>query len=191
MGGAARLAGKARALLAAFVVVFAGSVAQAQCVDPLSIPVEYGELSFTQTRHLSGVRTPLVSRGRAVIAPERVEWNVVSPVNVRTTITDAGITQSVENGPAQRVGPQGDAFLSSAGLFNLLAGDFSALSAHYNVTRGPVAASGWTMRLTPKAAQLSQFVSAIEVNGCERVQGVEVRQANGDRMVIALTYDGS
>jgi hypothetical protein len=192
MGGAARVAGKARALFAALAVIASAGAAHAECADPLRLPVEHGALSFTQTRHLSGVRAPLVARGRAVIAPNRIEWNLAEPIDVRTTITDAGITQSVEGGPPQRVGPQGDAFLSSAGLFNLLAGDFSALGAHYNITRGDAGPGGaWTLRLTPKAEALSRFVSAIEVSGCERVRGVEVRQANGDRMEIALQFDGS
>lgn len=144
-------------------------------------------MAFTQTRHLSAIRTPLVSRGQAVIARDRVDWTVTQPVNIRTTITSAGITQSVEGGPAQRVGPQGDAFLSSAGLFNLLAGDFSQLSAHYDIARGAAGADGaWTLQLTPKAASLARFVSRIEVNGCRRVEGVEVRQADGDWMEIAL-----
>lgn len=190
MDFAARLAGQAGALLAAlFVIGFAGA-ASAQCADPLRLPVEYGSLSFTQTRHLSGVRAPLVSRGRAVIAAERVEWNVSEPISIRTTITESGITQSVENGPAQRVGPQGDAFLSSAGLFNLLAGDFATLGSHYDIARGEGGPNGrWTLRLIPKAAALSRFVSYIEVGGCDGVRAVEVRQANGDWMEIALAPD--
>jgi len=72
-------------------------------------------------------------------------------------------------------------------LFNLLAGDFSALAAHYTVEPGAAQANGrWTMRLTPRAASLARFVSHIDVAGCERVDAVDLRQANGDRMEIAL-----
>lgn len=151
--------------------------------------VEYGQVGFTQTRHLAGVRAPLVSRGVATVAPGRVDWRVKQPMDIVTTVTPAGISQSVEGGPAQRVGPQGggDAFLVSAGLFDLLAGNFSALDAHYTVARAPNGADGaWSMRLTPKAAGLAQVVSQIVVGGCERVQNVEVRQANNDWMTIVL-----
>jgi len=192
VGHPAHLAGKASAVLAAVMLMFAAP-AEAACVDPNAMQVEYGAMSFTQTRHLTGVRAPLVSRGRANIAAERVEWHVTDPLDIRTTITPTGITQSIENGPAQRVGPQGggDAFLSSAGLFDLLVGDFTALQTHYTITRAAPAANGaWSMRLTPRAASLSRFVSAIDVAGCERVTGVEVRQANGDRMEIALAPAG-
>ena len=160
------------------------------CIEPNALPVEYGVMSFTQTRHLNGVRAPLVSRGQAVIAVERVDWRVTSPLSILTTITPTGITQTVEGGRPQRVSPQGggDSFLSSAGLFNLLVGDFTSLNTHYTIARGaPGAGGAWTLVLTPRAAAMSRFVSAIEVGGCTRVESVEVRQANGDRMEIALT----
>jgi hypothetical protein len=155
--------------------------------------VEYGAMAFTQTRHLNGVRAPLVSRGQAVVAANRVDWRVTAPIDVVTTITPAGITQSVEGGPPQRVGPQGggDAFLSSAGLFDLLVGDFDGLNAHYTLVRSPAQSNGgWRMRLTPRSPELARFVSHIEVAGCERVTQVELRQANGDWMEIALAPAG-
>lgn len=155
--------------------------------------VEYGTMAFTQTRHLTGVRAPLVSRGQAVIAANRVDWHVNNPVDVLTSVTPSGITQSVEGGAPQRVGGQagGDAFLSSAGLFDLLVGNFSALNTHYTVVRGAARADGgWNMRLTPRSAGLARFLSYIEVNGCDRVSTVEVRQANGDWMEIALAPGG-
>jgi hypothetical protein len=187
MGLAADLARKACALFAALMAL--AGPAHAACVDPFQIPVAYGTADFTQTRHLSGVRAPLVSRGAAAISANRVEWHVAEPMDIRTTIAPDGITQSIDNGPPQRLGPQGggDAFLSSAGLFELLVGNFEALRAHYDVTRADSAASaGWTVRLAPRAESLSRFISAIEVSGCDRVQTVDVRQANGDWMEIAL-----
>lgn len=190
MGHAAHSAGKACAVLAALFLSFAQPV-YAACVEPTALPVEYGSLSFTQTRRLSGVRAPLVSQGRATIAADRVDWHVTAPLDVRTTISSTGITQSIEGGAPQRVAQGGDAFLSSAGLFDLLVGDFASLGAHYTIARGPAQANGaWSMQLTPKAASLARFVSAIEVAGCERVTGVQVRQANGDRMDIALSPIG-
>ncbi|HVZ99886.1 MAG TPA: outer membrane lipoprotein carrier protein LolA [Caulobacterales bacterium] len=194
MGHAARVAGKAGALLVALIALGLASAGHAACVDPLAMPVQYGSAEFTQTRHLSGVRAPLVSRGRATIAAQRVEWRVTDPLDIVTTITPAGITQAVENGPPQRVGPQGggDAFLSSAGLLDLLSGNVAALSTHYDVAREPAGANGaWRVRLTPKDAALAQYLARLEIGGCSRVEHVEVRQANGDWMEIALGPLGS
>ncbi len=121
-------------------------------------------------------------------------WRVTEPLDIRTTITPAGITQAVDGGAPQSLGPQGggDAFLSSAGLFDLLAGNFTALRTHYEVARDAPAASGaWRLRLTPRAASMARFVSHIAIGGCERVERVEVRQASGDWMEIALSALGS
>lgn len=183
--------GQAHAVFAALVLTFSGA-AYAQCADPMRLSAEYGVFSFVQTRHLSGVRAPLVSRGQAVVAQNRIDWRVTQPLDILTVITPGGITQSVEGGPPQRMGGQGDAFLSSAGLLNLLAGDLSAMTNYYDIARVPGGAAGaWRVRLTPKSASMARFVSSIEAGGCERVSNVEVRQANGDRMEIALSPAGN
>ncbi|WP_420478910.1 outer membrane lipoprotein carrier protein LolA [Brevundimonas sp. FT23028] len=141
-----------------------------------------------QTRHLSGVRAPLVSRGQAQIAAQRVDWHVTDPLDVRTVITPSGVTQSVEGGPAQRMGAQGGEAFLSTGLLDLLSGDIAAMRRHYNISRRPNGAGGsWTLRLTPRAPALARQLSSIDIAGCERVNSVEVLQANGDRMQIALT----
>lgn len=187
MGNAARAAGKIAALFALSFVAF-GAAAQAQCVDPMRTPLETGVSQFTQTRHLQGVRAPLVSRGQANVARDRVEWRVSDPVDVVTTITPAGVTQSVDGGTPQRLGPQasgGDPFLSSTGLFDLLTGDFAALRAHYEVAALPSGPDGaWRLAFTPKSAALARYITRIEAAGCTRVAHVSVNQANGDRMEI-------
>ena len=188
MAIAAGAVGKACALFAACWLSLAGA-AQAQCADPMRLAAEYGEFGFTQTRHLNGVRAPLVSRGRATVAEGRIDWRVTQPIDIRTVITASGITQSVEGGPPQRMGGAGDAFLSSAGLLNLLSGDIAALAAHYDIARTPTS-NGWRVRLTPKSSSMARFVSYIEAGGCERVSDVEVRQSNGDWMHIALAASG-
>jgi hypothetical protein len=144
-------------------------------------------MPFTQTRHLNGITRPLVARGRATIAAERVDWHVTTPVNALTTITPGGITQSIDGGAPQRVQAGGDALLSSAGLFDMLTGNFDALEQHYAITQRPARADGgWSIRLTPRAAAMARALTHIDVAGCERVADVAVQQANGDRMEINL-----
>lgn len=142
-----------------------------------------------QTRHLSGVRVPLVSHGRASLSASGVEWRVTEPVDVVTQINAGGVTQSVNGGPAQRVGADGG-FVTTTGLVDLISGNFSALQTYYDVARRAGAHGDWSLRLTPKAEALSRFVSFIDVAGCEGVRDVEVRQANGDWMSIAFTQTG-
>jgi hypothetical protein len=186
VGRAADLARKAGAVLVAAFLIAAPANAAA-CIDPNNIRVEYGSMSFTQTRHLNGITRPLVARGQATIAAQRVDWHVTTPVDALTTITPSGITQSIDGGAPQRVNAGGDALLSSAGLFDMLVGNFEALQQHYTITPQPARANGdWSIRLTPRAAGMARALTHIDVAGCERVAEVEVQQANGDRMEINL-----
>jgi hypothetical protein len=167
--------------------VLLAAPAHAACIDPNNIRAEYGSMSFTQTRHLNGITRPLVARGQATIAAQRVDWHVTTPVNALTTITPSGITQSIDGGAPQRVNAGGDALLSSAGLFDMLVGNFDALQQHYTITERPARANGdWSIRLTPRAAGMARALTHIDVAGCERVAEVQVLQSNGDRMDINL-----
>lgn len=157
------------------------------CADPSQLQISYGAQAFTVVRRLTGVRAPLISSGRAEIAPDQVVWQVLDPLEIRTVITPSGVTQTVADGPTQQISTNGDIFFSSSGLYSLLTGDFQALRAFYSINRGSGAANGhWLMQLKPKDAKLAQFVSALEVTGCKSVSGVTLRQPAGDRMEITF-----
>jgi hypothetical protein len=187
LGRAADLARKAGALLVAAALIAAPANAAAACIDPNNIRAEYGSMPFTQTRHLNGITRPLVSRGQATIAAQRVDWHVTTPVDALTTITPSSITQAIDGGAPQRVNAGGDALLGSTGLFDMLTGNFDALQQHYTITPRPARPNGdWSIRLTPRAAGMARALTHIDVAGCERVAEVQVQQANGDRMEINL-----
>lgn len=183
MAVAAGLVGKIGAVFAVMIAVQIGA-AEARCADPFAIRPPEGAVAFTQTRHLSGARVPLVSRGEAQVAPERVEWRVTQPIEVLTVLSPGGITQSVEGAPAQAVGPEGAGFLSSTGLAAILSGDFEGARANYDIAQSAAPNGDWILRLTPRADSMRRFISVIEVGGCDAVESVSVRQASGDRTDI-------
>ena len=152
------------------------------------MPTPSGPTAFTQTRHLVGVRAPLVSQGVVTISANQVQWHVTQPVDIVTIIGPTGMTQSVEGGPAQPLAAgSGDAFLSSSGLRAVLNGDFSSARTQYDITRLPAGADGaWNIRLRPRAGALARFIAAIDVRGCAEVARVSVRQVSGDWMDIDI-----
>lgn len=188
MGNPAHPARKAVALAAGGVILLAGAPAFAACADPYRLKAETGSFDFRQTRRLASMKTPLVSTGVASVKPGRVDWRVVKPVDVRLTITPGRITQSVQGGPAQAVGPaSADPFLRSSGLFEILTGDFSALRRYYTISGGPASPGGaWKLSLKPKDATLARFLTTIEISGCARAEAVSIRQANGDSIAIEM-----
>ncbi|MFN3856750.1 MAG: outer membrane lipoprotein carrier protein LolA [Caulobacter sp.] len=190
MGIPANPARKAGALLVALgLIAGAPTLARAKCADPYALRAETGRFDFIQTRRMASMKTPLVSRGVAEVKPGRVDWRVVDPVDVLLTITPGRITQSVQGGKAQAVGPaSADPFLRSSGLFEMLTGDFNALRRYYTVAGGPRAPGApWKLTLKPKDANLGRFLSTIEISGCNRAEGVLIRQGNGDTIAIEMS----
>lgn len=188
MGNPTDLARKACALLLIACVAAPGA-AFAKCGDPFALRAETGQFDFKQTRKLSNMKTPLVSTGIGQVKPGRIEWRVMKPTDVRLTITPGQITQSVQGGPAQAVGPaSADPFLRSSGLFEILTGDYGALRRYYTITSTATPAGNpWKLSLKPKDATLARFLTTIEIAGCTRAENVNIRQANGDTIGIEMS----
>jgi hypothetical protein len=163
--------------------------AVAACPAPEAIPAPRGEQAFVQTRTLKGLKKPMVSRGVFEVQGQEVVWTVREPIPIVTRISKAGVTQSVDGGQPEKLGPEGaDAVLVQSGLMDLLRGDLSKLEARYAVKRGTRnAPEGWTLALTPKSAELKRWVGRLDVEGCGRIERISIRQANGDVMSVALT----
>lgn len=188
MGNPAHPARKAGALAVGCLIAAVAGPSFAACADPFKLKAETGSFDFKQTRRLASMKTPLISTGVAAAKPGRIDWRVVKPVDVRLTITPGKITQSVQGGPAQAVGPaSADPFLRSSGLFEILSGNYDALKRYYTISGGAAAPGGaWKLSLKPKDANLGRFLTTIEIAGCARAEAVTIRQANGDTIAIEM-----
>lgn len=188
MAIAARAAGLSIALSCLAWPNLAPASASAKCADPFSsLPVP--QISgFTQTRHFQGLANALVSKGDVRIFADAVHWHVREPVDILTVIGEGGVTQAIEGGEAQALGPQaGDVFLSSSGLRDVLSGKFAAARAQYTITKLAAAANGdWRLRLVPRAAQLAGVIAYLDAQGCTNVQSLKLQQPSGDWMDIQL-----
>ena len=165
------------------------AAAAAKCADPFSTLQVQAISAFTQTRYFQGVSKPLVSQGLVKLSADRVQWHVKKPVDIVTVIAPDGVSQSIEGGPVQALGPRGgDSFLADSGLRHVLSGDFTAARAGYKITNLPEAPNGnWRLRLVPRAEPFARFVRHLDVEGCAGVAQIRVQQANGDWMDIHLT----
>ena len=181
----------AGALAVAFMTLAASASAQALSALELMqrlATVPASQASFTETRHSSLLKTPLVVTGRLVYRrPDRLEKHVQSPFIESTVIDgsrlsmtrggDAGRTMNVPAGPAQ-------ALVES--LRATLAGDLAALERHFNVhLQGNLDA--WTLTLIPREAALADVVTRVEIAGNDaNLRRIEVLEASGDRSVTVI-----
>lgn len=176
-------------LVSVLAMIAAIAPAHAACAAPEQLAALTGAHDFVQTRTLKGVSRPLVSSGTVTPEADGVLWTVTSPVKIVTHVTPTGITQSIEDEPAQPVGPASgnNPFISETGLIDLLKGDLSKLDTRYEVKRSVRARpEGWRLQLKPKGAALAPYISGIAVEGCQRVESIAVSQANGDMIRIDL-----
>jgi len=176
-----------RTLILALVMLTLTGQAAAACSRPEELAQLKGEEAFVQTRTFKGMAKPLISAGVVKPSGDGVLWTVEKPVKIVTRINPNGVTQSIEDGPEQPVGPATGAnpFIADTGLLDLLKGDLSKLPARYDVSRSArVKPEGFHLEMKPKASSLSPYISAISIEGCQRIEAITVAEANGDTIRI-------
>ena len=149
--------------------------------------------SFTETKHSAVLTEPLLLKGVLVYArPDRLEKNVLSPFDERTTIADNYVT--IDNRTLKQ--KRSFALSASAAISALvesmratLAGDRVALERHYHV-RLEGRAEAWLLSLTPREPKLAALVKRIQIAGArERLKRIEIEEAAGDRSVMQINAD--
>ena len=157
------------------------------CVQPDQLHVTAIDRPFVQERFLAGMTDPLHSEGRLQVSPEKISWHMTSPFDVETILTPTAITQSINGGTPQPMGPSGsDISASIARLFaNLLQGRWSDLQSVFRVSKGAsVPGAPWSMSLESLDPQMQKILGKIEVQGCTDIATIKIDHENGDREVI-------
>lgn len=172
-----------------FVLAAAQDASVVGCLAPENVAKEIGRRPFVQERSLVGIDQPLVSSGIVTVSGADITWTVNDPIEISTVISETGMTQSIEGGPAQNIGAAGasNPMLGQSGLVELLKGDLSSADANYNISDKDVSL-GWGVSLTPKAKDMAEHVSQIDVTGCSKIETIKVNQSNGD--VIFVKFAG-
>ena len=160
------------------------------CVQPDQLHVTAIDRPFVQERFLAGMADPLRSEGRLQVSPEKISWHMTSPFDVETILTPTEITQSINGGTPQPMGPSGsDISASIARLFaSLLQGRWADLQSVFRVSKGAGApGTPWSVSLEPLDQQMQKILGTIEVQGCTDIATIKIEHENGDREVI--TFD--
>jgi len=158
---------------------FTGAVAAAddladRIVERLaSYPVVRAE--FVQERTSASLTKPVSSSGRMVFAREHgVLWRVEAPVKVALVFTANG----------DSVGGAAQAEMGRL-IRAIIAGDLRELRSTFELeARGDL--ERWTIRLTPRARELAQYLRAIELGGARHLEGIAIEESNGDRTTMRM-----
>ncbi|MDR2614817.1 MAG: outer membrane lipoprotein carrier protein LolA [Candidatus Accumulibacter sp.] len=167
-------------LLAAPLFVFAADPLAGARTLLAPEPVTQGE--FVQTRTLAGIRKPLVSNGRFVVARGLgVLWEDLAPFARTMRLTQGEILQTADGQTLMRLSADREPVVGiiTGILFGVLAGDLDAL-AHSFDAAGEVEDTRWRLEFTPKDAHLARLIRALVLRGARDVERVEIISAVGD-----------
>ncbi len=144
---------------------------------------------FVEKKYLASLDRPLESSGELVyVAPSRLEKRTIKP-KPEVLIVDGDTLTIERNGTKRSISlasfPEVSAFTES--IRATLAGDLDALTRDYRVEVDGSAAQ-WRLTLLPSDPKIAALVSRVTVTGHDnRVDAIEVLQADGNRSVTTIT----
>lgn len=179
-----------------FVLMSLGGMAAAQaaCPSPDTLKARSLDRHFVQEKYFSGMDQPLRSEGQMTAQGDEIVWHMLKPFDVKTTISQSGITQSVSGGEETPVAAASGRMAGSIAksLAAVMRGEWTALKAVFDVERPASKDDGdWEVRLTPHDERLATIMGKITVRGCEDVSSVDFGSSQDNREHIEFSATGS
>jgi hypothetical protein len=146
---------------------------------------------FRHTRQLQEIPKPLIALGEFTIVAELgVVWHTRQPFDSVVVLTAAGLAQSDDGGPVQRISAEAQPAVRLlrnifTALFTLdtqsLARDFNLYGVQEQKD------SRWIIGLKPRAKSVERVFGEATVEGTDEVERIVLTDAHGDRTTIELT----
>ncbi len=143
---------------------------------------------FVQSRQIAAMKRPLVTSGRLLFSQQHgVLWLIEQPYRIGYVLAEDRVVEIASDGSRRERGPRDVPGLAQVGrVFRAMLGtNTSALQEHFEVT-AKVDGQKWELVLTPRRAQLAQFLSGMQLSGSRFVESISVSEAGGDSTQIRL-----
>jgi outer membrane lipoprotein-sorting protein len=152
-------------------------------------PVLRGD--FEQTKTIQGFRNALVSHGEFLVARgQGVWWHTQQPFESTLVVTRTRLfTRAADGSAANVMDAQAEPGLRQVNelVFSLLSADLDALGDRFTITTQARGATGWTLTLTPRDANVAKFLAKATLTGDRFVQTVHIDEARGDTTQIRFS----
>ena len=155
--------------------------------------VKEARATFVEKKYLKVLNTPLESSGKLIyIAPFRLEKYTLAPKQESMVVEQDTLT--LARGSRKRTVQIQDypvlwAFVES--IRGTLKGDLSALEQFYQVELSGTQ-QAWQLALQPTDKKMIALIKTIKLQGSkERLNAIEIIEAEGDRSVMTVTADPS
>ena len=153
-------------------------------------PVLRGE--FEQAKTIKGFRNALVSHGEFMVARgQGVWWHTQQPFESTLVVTRTRLfTRAADGAMSNVMDAQTEPGLREVNelVFSLLSADLDALGDRFAITVQAVGASGWTLSLVPRDANVAKFLRSATLAGDRFVQSVRIDEARGDSTQIRFSH---
>lgn len=144
---------------------------------------------FDQSKHLVGMKKPLLSNGRfCVAAGKGVLWRTLQPFPNTLRLTRDEIVHMQGERVALRVDARQEPAVRQINgvLFAILAGDLGQLDTLF-AGEGSVDGSGWSVALKARESGLAKVIAGVSLQGGAYVQQITLHEASGDRTSIRFS----
>lgn len=144
---------------------------------------------FQQTKHLAGMKKPLLSSGRfCVVAGKGVLWRTLKPFQNTLRLKRDEIVHMQGSRVSMRLeASQEPAVRMINGvLLSLLGGDLGQLDKLFEVD-GSVTGDAWRVALKARNDAVARAVGAISLEGGAYVKSIRMVDAGGDRTEIVFS----
>ena len=169
----------------------AASAADASVVRQRLQPAPVVRGRFEQTKTIKGFRNGLVSHGEFLVARgQGVWWHTLGPFESTLVVTQTRLfTRAADGSTANVLDAQAEPGLRQVNelVFSLLSADLDALATRFDIDGQAVGATGWTLTLTPRDADVARFLAKATLTGDGFVQTVRIDETRGDSTRIRFT----
>lgn len=175
-----------RALLLTAAVTLSAQTPETLTAHLRTTPLVHAD--FTQTRTLSALTRPLVSRGSVVVDHARgVLWQVKKPFALTFVVTPLGVLEVGPDGKRKAQAAKDAPMVAQMGriLKAQMEGRWSVLEEFFTLKASGSAAK-WEIRLAPKPVTAS-FLKGATIQGGRTLERLRLEEPGGDTSEVVFT----
>jgi len=141
---------------------------------------------FTQRKQMAAMKRPLLTSGRLVLSRQHgVLWQIEQPLRISYVLGEERIVEIGADGARRERGVRDVPGLAQVSrVFRAMLGaDSAALREQFDAAAHGDPAQ-WEIILTPRNAQLAQFLTRLQLSGGRFVSDISIVEAGGDTTQI-------
>ncbi|WP_409522561.1 outer membrane lipoprotein carrier protein LolA [Nitrincola sp. MINF-07-Sa-05] len=144
-----------------------------------------GRVNFTQHKHISGLKKPVLSSGYLLLEDEQLLWHTQKPVSSQVLISAAGVSQLTDGAAVGSAEAIAGSEIIGQLLLAVLQQRTAFLHQYFTLT----SAGEDCFELRPHQPPVDQFFTQMTLCGDQTLNTINLLEHNGNRTLIELELD--